>query len=69
MLDALRNVVQYGLPLEDAIYAASTAPALAAGIDAGRIAEGKAADLVVLDGSLQMLATYVDGVQQEQPKP
>ena len=64
MLDALRNVVQYGLPLEDAVYAASTAPALASGIDAGRIAEGKAADLVVLDGSLQMLATYVDGVQQ-----
>ena len=54
----------YGLPLEDAVYAASTAPALAAGIDAGHIAEGKAADLVVLDGSLQMLATYVDGVQQ-----
>ena len=64
MLDALRNVVQYGLPLEDAVYAASTAPALASGIDAGHIAEGKAADLVVLDGSLQMLATYVDGVQQ-----
>ena len=68
VLDALRNVVQYGLPLEDAVYAASTAPALASGIDAGHIAEGKAADLVVLDGSLQMLATYVDGVQQEQPK-
>ena len=47
---------------------ASPPRALAARMDAGRIAEGKAADLVVLDGSLQMLATYVDGVQQEQPK-
>lgn len=64
MIDALRNVVQYGLPLEAAVYAASTAPALAAGLDAGRIAEGKAADLVVLDPSLQLLATYVDGAEQ-----
>ena len=64
VLDALRNVVQYGVPLEDAVYAASTAPALAAGIPAVRLAEGCAADLVVLDASLQLLATYVDGVQQ-----
>ena len=64
VLDALRNVVGYGLPLEDAVYAASTAPALAVGIDAGRIGVGKAADLAVLDAGLGLLAVYVDGQQQ-----
>ena len=64
VMDALRNVARYGIPLEEAVYAASTAPALAVGIDVGRIAEGKAADLVVLDSSLGILDVYVDGRRQ-----
>ena len=44
MLDALRNVVKFGLPLEAAVYAASTAPAQAAGLsDIGAIEAGRAA--------------------------
>ena len=64
MMDALRNAVRFGLPLEDAVYAASTAPALAARLDAGVIAPGKSADLVVLDQDLNIRAVYVDGKLQ-----
>ncbi len=61
LLDAVRSVVRFGLPLEAAVYAASTAPARAAGLDAGEIAVGKAADLIVLDRDLNLLAVYIDG--------
>ena len=61
LLDAVRNVVRFGLPLEAAVYAASTAPAQAARLDAGVIALGKAADLLVLDKDLELKAVFVDG--------
>ena len=61
LLDAVRNVVRFGLPLAGAVYAASTAPALAAGLDAGVIAQGRAADLLVLDKDLALKAVFVDG--------
>lgn len=62
LLDAVRNVVRFGLPLEDAVYAATTAPADAVGLTGiGRIRPGAAADLVVLDGDLNLTAVYVDG--------
>ncbi len=64
MLDALRNVVRFGLSLEDAVYAASTAPALAVGLEAGSIRPGRPADLAVLDRELNLLAVYVDGERQ-----
>ena len=61
LLDAVRNVVRFGLPLAEAVYAASAAPAQAVGLDAGVIAQGKAADLVVLDRDLNLKAVFVDG--------
>jgi len=62
MLDALRNVVAFGLPLEDAVYAASTAPAMAAGLaDTGEIKCGKRADLLLLDEKLELRAVFVGG--------
>ena len=62
MLDALRNVVAFGLPLTDAVYSASTAPAQAVGLhDTGSIEVGKCADLVVLDKDLNLVAVYVNG--------
>lgn len=65
LLDAVRNVVRFGLPLAGAVYAASTAPALAAGLDAGVIAQGRAADLLVLDEDLALKAVFVDGQRFE----
>ncbi len=61
MLDAVRNVVRFGLPLEAAVYAATTAPALAAKLNVGVIEAGRAADLLVLDKDLNLKAVFVDG--------
>ena len=62
MLDALRNVVRFGLSLPDAVYAASTAPAKAARLhDIGELAVGKRADFLLLDKDLELKAVYIDG--------
>ncbi|MBR5260839.1 MAG: N-acetylglucosamine-6-phosphate deacetylase [Oscillospiraceae bacterium] len=66
MLDAVRNVVSFGLPLADAIYAASTSPADAIrASDIGRICCGACADLLLLDSQLNLKAVFVDGEQQK----
>ena len=64
LLDAVRNVTRFGLPLAEAVYAASTAPALAVGLKAGTIQAGRAADLLVLDSDLALKAVFVDGKEQ-----
>lgn len=60
---AVRNVVAHcGVPLPDAVWAASTAPADLLGLtDRGRIAPGCRADLVALGPELEVLATWVGG--------
>ncbi|MCI8423358.1 MAG: N-acetylglucosamine-6-phosphate deacetylase [Lawsonibacter sp.] len=64
LLQEIRNVVSFGLPLEAAVYAASTAPAGAVGLtDVGRLQPGCAADLVVLDQNLDLKAVFLDGKQ------
>jgi len=64
LLDAVRNAVRFGLPLEAAVYAASTAPAEAARLgDIGSLEAGKAADLLILDRELNLKAVFVDGQQ------
>ena len=66
MLDAVRNVVSFGLPLADAIYVASTSPADAIrAADIGRISCGACADLLLLDNDLNLKAVFVDGEQQK----
>ena len=53
------------LPLADAVYAASTAPAQAVGLtDVGSIQVGKRADLLVLDHCLELQSVFVDGEKQ-----
>ena len=65
LLDCVKNAVKFGIPLANAVYAASTAPALAAGLtDVGVIAEGKVADLIVLDKNLNLKAVFVSGKKQ-----
>ena len=62
ILDEVRNVTGYGIPLADALYAASTAPADAVNLrDRGRIAVGQCADLLVLDKELRLKAVFIDG--------
>lgn len=65
MLDAVRNVVNFGLSLADAVYAATTSPADAIGCkDIGRITAGACADLLVLDQDLNLISVYIDGQLQ-----
>ena len=54
LLDVVRNVVAAGIPLEDAVLAASTTPADVLGRrDLGALAAGRRADLVVTDDDLR----------------
>ena len=60
---AVRHAVSAGIPLIDAVTAASLTPARALGLDGsvGRIAAGLAADLVVLDEELAVTSVMADG--------
>lgn len=63
LMDALRKAVSFGIPLEDAVYAATAAPAHVIGKEneIGSIAPGLCADLVMLDESLKLRAVYING--------
>ncbi|HFJ9378822.1 TPA: N-acetylglucosamine-6-phosphate deacetylase [Bacillus paranthracis] len=63
--DAVKNVVDWGIAApEQAIYMAITAPAKSIQLDGecGKIAEGYAADFIVLTPAMDLAATYLDGV-------
>jgi len=69
MASAVRNTVeQLGLPLEAALHMASRAPAEFLGLSDryGRIAEGHRASLVLLDDRLNVRATWIDGVGDDE---
>ena len=59
----LRNLVAFGLPLEDALTAMTIAAAKAVRLDKtiGSIAVGKVADLLMLDEKLNLAAAYISG--------
>ena len=62
MIDAVRNLVALGAPVEAALAAASTVPAQIAGHpELGTLAPGSAADVVVLDDSLEIQRVLVRG--------
>jgi N-acetylglucosamine-6-phosphate deacetylase len=62
MLGAVRNLVALGARLEDALAAASAAPARIAGRpELGTLAPGSVADVVVLDDGLEVVRVLVDG--------
>ena len=56
----VKNLVRFGIPLEQAVKAASLIPARSIGLEEeiGSIAPGKRADLVVLDENLDIVAVY-----------
>lgn len=63
LMDGLRRAVSFGLPLEQAITAATLTPARAIRMDReiGSLEPGKWADLVVLDRDLTLRAVYING--------
>ncbi len=66
MITAVRNAISLlGLTLEQAVMMASQAPAtfLGLGRRRGRIARGYAADLCLLDDRLEVVSTWIDGVE------
>ena len=64
LLEEVRNLVSFGIPLEDAVWAATAAPAKAAGLDdVGAIEVGKQADLLLLSDKLELDSVYIDGIK------
>jgi N-acetylglucosamine-6-phosphate deacetylase len=62
MIDAVRNLASLGVPLADAVAAASTVPArLLRRDDLGRLCVGDPADAVVLDDRLEIAHVVVGG--------
>jgi N-acetylglucosamine-6-phosphate deacetylase len=62
MIEAVRNLVRLGAPLEAALAAASEVPARVAGRpDLGTLAPGSIADVVVLDDSLEIVRVLASG--------
>lgn len=61
--ECVRRVVKFGIPFEDAVYCATYNPAKRIGVESrkGSIAEGKDADLVVLDDSLDIKYVIKNG--------
>ena len=68
MASAVRNVVKLaGLPLEDALRAASLVPARFLGMDheRGVFVPGARADMVALNDGLKVVATWIDGQRED----
>lgn len=62
MIDAVRNLVTLGAAVEDALSAATAVPARIAGRpDLGTLTPGSAADVVVLDDSLEIARVLIRG--------
>ncbi len=62
MIDAVRNVHAHGVPLAEALTAATAIPAGVAGrADLGRLAPGAPADVVVLDDNLEIVRVLREG--------
>jgi N-acetylglucosamine-6-phosphate deacetylase len=62
MIEGVRNLQSLGIPLEDALRAASEVPArVAQRPDLGRLVPGAPADIVVLDDRLDVVRVLVDG--------
>ncbi len=61
MIEAVRNLHALGVPLEDALDAATRVPAGIVAADAGRIAVGAPADVVVLSEELDVERVLVGG--------
>ena len=63
LFDCLRNAIEFGIPEEDAIRAATYNPACAIGAETqvGSIEKGKYADFVVCDEKYNLSSVYIKG--------
>jgi N-acetylglucosamine-6-phosphate deacetylase len=62
MAEAVRNLHALGVPLPEAVSAATEVPARVLGLtEAGRLAPGLPADIVVLDDRLEIERVLVGG--------
>ncbi|HXF39073.1 MAG TPA: N-acetylglucosamine-6-phosphate deacetylase [Blastocatellia bacterium] len=63
MRDALKNIINLGIPIDDAVRMASGVPARVAGIDSayGSIEGGKRADLIAFDNDHKITLAVVGG--------
>jgi N-acetylglucosamine-6-phosphate deacetylase len=62
MIEAVRNLVHLGAPIEAALSAASEVPArIAARPELGTLRPGSVADVVVVDDSLEIVRVLVGG--------
>lgn len=63
LMDSLRMAVRFGVPLEQAVTAATLAPARAIHMEheIGSLKPGLAADFLLLDNKLNLKAVYIDG--------
>ena len=52
--ECVRRAVSFGIPLSDAIRMATETPAAAAGLDAGVLAPGRPADVLLVDDSAEL---------------
>jgi N-acetylglucosamine-6-phosphate deacetylase len=65
MIEAVRNLHELGVPLSDALAAASTVPAGVLGLpDVGGLAPGAVADIVVVDDNLRIERVVVGGQER-----
>jgi N-acetylglucosamine-6-phosphate deacetylase len=64
MLESVRNLHALGVPLVDAVAAATAVPARAARRDLGVLTVGGPADVVVLDDNLGLRTVIVGGTQR-----
>jgi N-acetylglucosamine-6-phosphate deacetylase len=65
MIEAVRNLHALGVPLGEALAAASTVPASVLGLlDIGRLVPGAAADIVVVDDNLSIERVLVGGQER-----
>ena len=62
MIEAVRNLVELGAPLSEAVNAATSVPAAVIGdTQVGRLDAGLPADVVVLDDNLEIEKVFVGG--------
>ena len=63
LMTALRNVVSFGIPLEDAVISVTRRPAEVIGMQEriGSIEAGKSADFVILNKQLDIVNVIIDG--------